>query len=230
MSHALPELVPVLLALVFSMPFALTGTLILVIDMVTEQLPAISFVYEPAEAQLMLLPPRDRKVDHLVDAPLLLYVGVLMPILLSLAACGAFFLAMAQRGYPLSALLYRSDLWAEPSPEAAAALASGVSAYFFTLVLTQAGVHAFLAKTNRTSIFVHGVCGNRVTLAGAAVALGVACLCIFPLQGDFFGTGPMAQATSWVLWLAFALVSLPLTEAAKAAARRWPHTARRWLW
>lgn len=49
------------------------GLLILTIDLLTEQGPAISLAYEPAEALVMERPPRDIKNDRLINGPLLRY-------------------------------------------------------------------------------------------------------------------------------------------------------------
>lgn len=51
----------------------LGGLLILSIDLITEQGPAISLAYEPAEANVMDRSPRDNATDRLVDGPLLRY-------------------------------------------------------------------------------------------------------------------------------------------------------------
>lgn len=51
----------------------LGGLLILSIDLITEQGPAISLAYEPAEARVMDRPPRDNAKDRLVDGSLLRY-------------------------------------------------------------------------------------------------------------------------------------------------------------
>lgn len=51
----------------------LGGLLILSIDLITEQGPAISLAYEPAEARVMERQPRDNKKDRLIDGPLLRY-------------------------------------------------------------------------------------------------------------------------------------------------------------
>jgi sodium/potassium-transporting ATPase subunit alpha len=232
LSHAIPELIPVCLAFIFDLPLMLTGMLILVVDLITEQIPSISLVHEPSEAILMQQIPRDRSRDHLLDVRLILYTGVLMAALITLAATGAFLLAMLQSGYPVGDLIYNANFWRSPPPAAAEALAAAVSGYFWTLVVSQAAVHVFLTKTSRVSIFTHGLFRNKMTLTGAVVAIGVAVIVIFVLGGSFFGCGPMPQATSWCMPLVFALVALPVTEAAKAVARAYPNGAfsKNWLW
>ena len=50
LSHATPEVIPIFLDLAFGIPLALPGLLILLIDMVVEQGPAIALSYEPPES------------------------------------------------------------------------------------------------------------------------------------------------------------------------------------
>ncbi len=220
-AHAVPELVPILVTLLFDVPLMLSGTLILVIDLLTEQLPAASLTWEAPEASLMLMPPRDVRSEHMVDFPLVLYSYVFIGLIESLLCVGAFFLAMSQQGFPISDMLYNRDYWQNPPPRALKAYLQAVSAYFFTLVACQACAHIYLVKTRRASIFTHGPF-NWITPVGSALAVALAVLCIFPFSGSMFSTGYMTLATSWTLWLGFVVVALPLTEAGKAAARAAP--------
>ena len=48
-AHAVPELVPSFANLVFDLPIMLPALCILVIDLLTEQMPAVSFVYDEQE-------------------------------------------------------------------------------------------------------------------------------------------------------------------------------------
>ena len=66
LAHAIPELVPVGIALAFFIPLAFPGLLILTVDLLTEQGNAISLSYEPAESNIMDRPPRDLKKDRMV--------------------------------------------------------------------------------------------------------------------------------------------------------------------
>jgi sodium/potassium-transporting ATPase subunit alpha len=73
LTHAAPEVLPLFLNLVLNMPLGLGGLLILTIDLLTEQGPAISLAYEHAEANVMERPPRDLGEDRLIDGPLIRY-------------------------------------------------------------------------------------------------------------------------------------------------------------
>ncbi|GFH14691.1 cation_ATPase_N domain-containing protein, partial [Haematococcus lacustris] len=91
LTHALPELFPIFLNLALSFPLGLGGLLILSIDLVTEQGPAISLAYEPAEANVMLRPPRDVATERLIDGRLLRYSYLIAGVLQSAVCMIAFF-------------------------------------------------------------------------------------------------------------------------------------------
>merc|ERR1712025_1563045 len=77
----IPEISPFLLFILTSVPLPLPTILILCIDLGTDMVPAISLAYEGREANIMLKPPRDARVDRLVTAKLVcfsyLQVGVI---------------------------------------------------------------------------------------------------------------------------------------------------------
>ena len=73
LAHAVPELLPVFLNLVFDIPIMLPGLCVLVVDIFTEQLSAISLSYEAPELSLMSENPRNLESEHLVDRALILY-------------------------------------------------------------------------------------------------------------------------------------------------------------
>jgi hypothetical protein len=67
------QVFPLFLNLVLRFPIGLSGLLILSIDLITEQGPAISLAYEGAESNVMARPPRDLASDRLISASLLRY-------------------------------------------------------------------------------------------------------------------------------------------------------------
>jgi len=219
LAHAVPELLPVFLNLVFDIPIMLPGLCVLVVDIFTEQLSAISLSYEAPELSLMSENPRNLESEHLVDRALILYCYCLVAFLESITCVGAFFLALSQKGFPIGTLLYNAPFWRDPTPTAQAALRGGVSAYLFTLVACQ-GVHLYVVKTRRASMFRHPLLANQLSQLGVVVSLAVAILIIYPLQGSLFGTGDMDVWTSWTLWILFAVAFIPIMEAFKYCARR----------
>jgi hypothetical protein len=53
--------------------------------------------------------PRNVNIERLVDARLVLYAYVFIAAVESLLCVGAFFLAMAQKGFPIGAVLYNRE-------------------------------------------------------------------------------------------------------------------------
>lgn len=89
----MPELLPIFLTVALGFPLGLGGLMILAIDLLTEQGPAISLAYEKMESSVMDRPPRDLQRDRLVSASLLRYsyliAGKQSRNLLALPACGS---------------------------------------------------------------------------------------------------------------------------------------------
>jgi sodium/potassium-transporting ATPase subunit alpha len=243
-AHAVPELLPVLVQLTLDVPLMLPGLILLTVDLVTEQWPATSLCWEPAEDAVMRRPPRNLVTDRLVDARLLVYSYAVVGVLEFLVCTAAFFLTMNAYGLPGGAVLYRRDAWTAGSPPFThgGVTFSGqaqqdvyfrsVAAYYLTLVLCQA-VHVFLCRTRAVSLCAQGVLTNRQTLLGVAAALAVAVSIVYtPAVNAFFYALPVGWP-GWTPFLAFAAVAVPGSEASKAAVRAWPRgcwARRGWAW
>ncbi len=109
LAHLWPELIPIFLNLAFSFPLALNALMILTIDLLTEQGPAISLAYERAEAAVMTRPPRDVRRDRLVTAPSLWYSYIMAGVPNALICMLTYFLVYIRRGIPVSRLAYSLD-------------------------------------------------------------------------------------------------------------------------
>merc|ERR1712226_1710977 len=66
LSSNIPEIAPFLLFQTTGIPLPLTTVMILLVDLGTDLVPAISLAHERAEADIMSRPPRDQKKDNLV--------------------------------------------------------------------------------------------------------------------------------------------------------------------
>jgi sodium/potassium-transporting ATPase subunit alpha len=109
LAHLWPELVPIFLNLAFSFPLAMNGLMILTIDLLTEQGPAISLAYERAEAHVMMRPPRNLKTDRLVSAQSLFYSYITAGLANALVCMFAYFMVYVRRGIPVSRLAFSLD-------------------------------------------------------------------------------------------------------------------------
>lgn len=164
LTHALPELVAVLIHLIFRIPFGLSSLLILSIDLLSEVPPAISFAWEPAESDVMKRPPRNRFQDQLVKPALLLYSFCQAGVVISATALFGYFLVFLSNGVPLSLLRNWASLEKKARKETIqlpdgrlvgfeeqvkiAMMAS--TAYYVAIVLSQA-VHVFVLKVRSTT-------------------------------------------------------------------------------
>jgi magnesium-transporting ATPase (P-type) len=233
LTHMWPELIPVFLLMIFDIPLMLPTLLILVVDIITEQGPAISLTFEGPELSVMSRPPRNRSIEKLADTPLILYSYFFIGFAESLVCILAFFTVFISHGVPSNYVSYHRDLWQESSPttdfgsglvltgpEQATIYHRGVSAYFLTLVLCQAS-HIWFTKTRLTSSFVHPVCKNHYTILGILVSLCVSVFCIYtPSVNSFFLAAPITIA-QWTVFFIFAFFVLTWTETVKFFARRY---------
>uniref|UniRef100_A0A7S0ZHS1 Cation-transporting P-type ATPase N-terminal domain-containing protein n=1 Tax=Timspurckia oligopyrenoides TaxID=708627 RepID=A0A7S0ZHS1_9RHOD len=73
LSSNIPELTPFLIFIIAGLPSALTTILILCVDLGTDMIPAISFAYEKAEADIMERPPRNAAKDRMVNRVLVCF-------------------------------------------------------------------------------------------------------------------------------------------------------------
>lgn len=207
LAHATPELFPIFLTLAFGLPLALTGLLILTIDLLTEQGPAISLSYEPAESLIMLQPPRNMAKDRLVDGRVLRYSYGIVGLLITAFCLLSYFTVFASYGVSGADLWdsFRTS-WSMEAPRAPLLLGNGqtlsgdaqlriyqeaVSAYYFTLVACQAW-HVFTCKTRFVALWEHGPMRNPTTVVGVMAALFLAILFIYiSAWHDLFGTNYM---------------------------------------
>lgn len=209
-AHTIPELVPTLLALAFSLPLGLPGLVLLTIDLISEQAPAISFAYERSEDSIMLRPPRRTKTDRLVSRQLITYSYVIVGIASSLTCLLAFLSVYVREGVPLSAVWMANlanhfmSVDADQVPfttpdgrtftatEQTNIYAQSVAAWYVTIILNQCW-HVWVCKTRVISIFTHGLGGNPVTFLGIVIALSSAVLFVYlPVLQPYFFTYNLA--------------------------------------
>jgi sodium/potassium-transporting ATPase subunit alpha len=242
-------------SLALNMPVALGGLLILSIDLITEQGPAISLAYEPAESNVMARPPRDLATDRLVSAALLRHSYLVVGVAEAVACMLSFFAVFWWRGVPLSSVYgstppYWSGEAAALSPDLSICAGGSSSscrvltgaeqrsvyfeaqaAWYATLVACQF-FHVWTCKTRRASLFKHGPMRNAVTAWGCAVAVLVMLGVVFlPGLQPVFGTAPV-PGVAWLPAFGFGAWVFAYTELSKRQARRAPESwwARKMAW
>merc|ERR1712025_586324 len=95
----IPEISPFLLFILTSVPLPLPTILILCIDLGTDMVPAISLAYEGREANIMLKPPRDARVDRLVTAKLVCFSYLQVGVIQAAAGFYAWIVVLKDFGF-----------------------------------------------------------------------------------------------------------------------------------
>ena len=219
-AHTIPELIPTFLALAFSLPLGLPGLVLLTIDLISEQAPAISFAYEKSEDSIMLRPPRKMKTDRLVSRQIIVYSYVIAGVASSLSCIFAFLMVYVREGVPLSNVwmantdhhFMSSDVDQVPftaangrtfsAAQQTAIYTQSVAAWYVTIILNQAW-HVWVCKTRTVSIFTHGFLSNPVTLLGVAIAIFSAAIFVYvPELQPYFFTSNLAGPV-WACSISF---------------------------
>eukprot|EP01083_Nonionella_stella_P135128 411024_1 len=98
LSSNVPELLPFLLFVMLGIPIPLETIHILLIDMGTDLLPAISYAYEVKESNIMRRAPRDPKKDHLVTWKLINFAYLQIGILQFMAGMYTYLVVLRSKG------------------------------------------------------------------------------------------------------------------------------------
>lgn len=100
----IPEITPFLAFIIVQIPLPLTTVLILCIDLGTDLLPAISLAYERAESDIMRRPPRDSRVDRLVNRRLISFSYFQIGVIQALAGFYCYIVVLGDFGLSASVL------------------------------------------------------------------------------------------------------------------------------
>jgi sodium/potassium-transporting ATPase subunit alpha len=238
LAHLTPQLVPVFFNLALGMPLAMNGLMILSIDLLTEQGPAISLVYEKPESDIMRRAPRNPKTDHLITKRTLFYSYVLAGLASSLICFMSYVLVFSHYGISLKDLLFSVDDGYFRGPPYDAVNSDGEhpplltiggrtydavkqytiyreasSAWYITLILNQFW-NLFCVRTSRTSIFRQGIFSNEVAIYGAVTSLTIMMVAVYvpELQAPslFASASPLGQ--SWLPTFVFAVWIVAVSE------------------
>ena len=199
-----PEITPFLAFLLLGVPLPLTVILILAIDLGTDMLPAIALGSEPAESDIMQLPPRSRS-EHLVGPKLMFLAYGFFGIIESAAGFYAYFTVLFAGGWQWGQSLIGSD----------PLYLKAVTAFFVAIIICQVA-NGLISKTSRQSLLQQGLFSNRWLLLGIAVELLLAAAVVYvPSLHPWFGTASLSPGEFFLAW-PFALGLLLLDE-----MRRW---------
>ncbi|KAF0977990.1 hypothetical protein FDP41_003312 [Naegleria fowleri] len=200
LTHAIPEVSSFLAYAIFGIPLPLTGVQVLMIDLGTELMNAISLAYEPAESDIMNIPPRN-KTDKLVGFQLFSYSYLQVGVIEAMGCFCSYFLALAYYGIPPSYCwnAARSNYFTNTAPDLYIAesgqkitakqqvdiLSAAQTAYFLCIVICQWAT-LMSTRTRRTSVFLKNFSANLWIYGGIIFAVALTCFFLYvPFISDF---------------------------------------------
>jgi sodium/potassium-transporting ATPase subunit alpha len=225
------EIWPVLLNVYFGVPLPLSSFLMIIICVFTDLFCSLSLIMEKEEFDLLELPPRNHKKDHLINfkiyAQSYLFIGVMETV----CAHSMFFYYMYKHaGIPISSLFFAFESYADgfygyTQDELTYFNTVGQSVYFVTLVILQWG-NILSIRNKRLSILqadpIRKKRRNPWIFVGMVISLAIA---IFvtkePGIQSIFGTASI-PLEFWFLPLPLALGILMMDEIRKLIVRTWP--------
>ncbi|XP_047504538.1 sodium/potassium-transporting ATPase subunit alpha-like [Pieris napi] len=224
-----PEIIPVLMFILFSIPLPLGVMTILCIDLGTDMWPAVSLAHENAERDVMARPPR--RSDPLVSCSMIRLVYGHLGLIEFAAGMFAYFIVMAEHGFYPEQLFGIRQRW---DNEAVSDVQDSLgqewtyaerkeleracqAAYFVAIVMTQI-TNGIICKTRYNSLFQVGM-NNKALNFGLVFEIILACVvCYVPGINSFFRTYPL-RLKWWFLALPFTALMFSFDEFRKYCIR-----------
>lgn len=197
-----PEMLPFVLYACFGIPLPLSLMLILVINVGTDLLPAMSLAYETSEQDIMKIPPR-KSSDHLVNRVLIFMAYFQIGLIQFCAGMFAYYVVFAEEGFFPRSLLFTRKAWENPEGVVYDSYArtwsfknrqklarKAQTAYFVSTCWTQIS-DVIICKTRRISLLKKGM-HNHVLNASIIVDLVAALVVTYvPFCNNIFSTEPL---------------------------------------
>ncbi len=204
----IPELVPYLAFVLFSIPLPLTVIQMLAVDLGTDMLPALGLGAEKPDAAIMQRPPRPR-TERLLNWGLVVRAYLFLGPVEAAAAMAAFFYVLHGAGWHYGEMPGRSSqLYLQAT-----------TATLSAIIVMQV-MNVFLCRSTESLLRFSGWLKNRLLLWGIAAEITLILLIDYTPWGNaIFGTAPIALDV-WLYVLPFALFMLLLEEARKRFMRR----------
>lgn len=225
------EIWPVLLNVFFGVPLPLSSFLMIIICVFTDLFCSLSLIMEQEEFDLLDLPPRNHKKDHLINLKVYIQSYLFMGVLETICAhCMYFLYYWRHAGIPASALFFAFEKYSDgfygyTEAELTQFNIVGQSVYFICLVILQWG-NILSVRNKRMSILqadpIRKQRRNPWLLASLVVSLSIAVFVTEePGLQKIFGTGS-APLEFWFLPIPLALGILCMDEIRKLSVRLWP--------
>jgi sodium/potassium-transporting ATPase subunit alpha len=225
------EIWPVMLNVFFGVPLPLSSFLMIIICVFTDLFLALSLIMEKEEFDLLELPPRNHKKDHLINLKIYVQSYLFIGVMETICAHSMFFFYMYKHaGIPFHALVFAFEKYSDgfygyTEEQLSNFNTTGQCVYFVTLVILQWG-NILSIRNKRLSILqadpIRKKRRNPWLLVGAAISLSIA---VFVTEQSgiqkIFGTASV-PIEFWLLPLPMALGILIMDEVRKLIVRTWP--------
>jgi sodium/potassium-transporting ATPase subunit alpha len=204
----IPEIVPFIAYVLFPIPLPITVVQILSIDLITDILPAIGLGNEPAEADIMVRPPR-RREERLVSLKTFLRsYGIIGPAE-AVMSFVVFFIILYGGGW----------VWGQRLPETSTLYRQAAGAFLATIIFSQIG-NVNACRTNRQSAVNHLNQVNPWMITGIIVeAVFIFAILYVPIFHWFFTTSPL-DVKVWPVIATAPFVIFGLEEIRKILVRK----------
>ncbi|CEJ54850.1 hypothetical protein PMG11_01139 [Penicillium brasilianum] len=225
------EIWPVLLNVFFGVPLPLSSFLMIIICVFTDLFCSLSLIMEQEEFELLDLPPRNHKKDHLINLKVYIQSYLFMGVMQTVCAHSMFFFYYWRHaGIPASALFFAFEKYSDgfygyTEDELTQFNVVGQSVYFVCLVILQWG-NILSVRNKRLTILqadpIRKKRRNPWLLASMVISLSIA---IFVTEEPgiqrIFETGSV-PLEFWFLPIPLAFGVLFADELRKLAVRVWP--------
>ena len=219
---------PVILNVFFGCPLPLSAFLMIIICCFTDLFCCLTLIMEKEEFDLLTLPPREPKKDHLINAKIYGQAYLFMGTMETLTAHSMFFYYIyTEAGIPIRDMFfvfakYSDGYYGHTQAELTNFLNTGQCVYFVTLVILQWG-NLLGARNKRLSVFQSGPQKNPWLICGPIMSLVIA-IFVTEVKGiqNLFGTASV-PIKFWLLPIPLAIGLLMIEELRKLAVRTWPN-------
>lgn len=225
------EIWPVIVNVFFGVPLPLSSFLMIIICVFTDLFLSLSLIMEKAEFDLLSLPPRNHKRDHLITAKIYIQAYLFTGFMETCIAHAMFFLYLWRyAGMPISELFFLYEGYSEGYRGYTQGQLTnfnnvGQCVYFITLVILQWG--NILAIRNRRLSFMQAdpvtkARRNPWLVLGMLISLAIAVFVTeVPGLQSLFGTASV-PIEFWLIPMPLALAILFMDEIRKLLIRVFP--------
>lgn len=234
LSSNIPEISPFLFFIIFSIPLPLGTVTILLIDLGTDMLPAISMAYEKPESDIMKRQPRNPFTDKLVNGRLISFAYGQIGMIQAAAGFFVYVVIMAENGFLPERLIGIRKEWDSPaindlmdsygqewSYHSRKVLEYTCHSAFFVSIVVVQWADLIICKTRKNSVFHQKMSNCQLNMALVFETLLACFFCYTPGMTYFLRLYPV-RFTWWLAALPFSVLIFVYDEIRKYLIRKNP--------